>query len=76
MRLSVFLLPVEKNDGTEKILSFKMVKNQLSKYLFELMLVARRACMARYTNSIPHLNIKNDYLKNHLEKYIHTWEAL
>lgn len=53
-----------------------MVKNQLSKYLFELMLAARQAYMARYPNSIPHLNIKNDYSKNHLKQCIHTWEAL
>ena len=40
------------------------MKNQSTKYLFELIPTARQAYMTRNKNSIPLFNVKHDYFKN------------
>ena len=42
-------------------LFFKVIKNQSSKYLFELIPTARQAYMTRHKNSVSLLNVKYDY---------------
>ena len=43
---------------------FRTNKKEISKYFFELILTARRACMTRHKNSIPLFNVNHDYFKS------------
>ena len=58
------LNPYSNVDGTGNFVSsFKLIKNQSPKYLFELIPIARLAYMARHKSSIPLCNVEHDYFK-------------
>ena len=42
----------------------KIIKNQSTKYLFELIPTARQACITRHKNSVPLYNVKHYCLGN------------
>ena len=52
-------------------------KKQSSKYLSESIPAARQAAITRHKNSIPHFNVRPDYMKNSfLPSIISEWNNL